>query len=131
MPASGEGMGIRGDRKGILTAGMLTPDSAEIVSSADRRTAGYLFFILDVMRAVLRYQISISGELFDSCEGCVGKTSVFCMYVYFSRGIFGARRSMFEILIHKRLKATLNSGQYDRSNEIYIVVNKKQENKKA
>ena len=82
------------------------------------------------MRAVPRYQISISRELFDSCEGCVGKTSVFCMYVYFSRGIFGARISMFEILI-KRLKATLNSGQYDRSNERYIVVNKKQENKKA
>ena len=52
------------------------------------------------------------------------------MYVYFSRGIFGARISMFEVLI-ERLKATLNSGQYDRSNERYIVVNKKQENKKA
>ena len=46
-------------------------------------------------------------------------------------GDFGARISMFEILINKRLKATLNSGQYDRSNERYIVVNKKQENKKA
>ena len=130
MPASREGMRIRGDREGVLTPGMLTPDSVEIVSAADRRTAGYLFFVLDVMRAVPRYQISISRKLFDSCEGCVGKTSVFCMYVYFSRGIFGARISMFEILI-ERLKATLNSGQYDRSNERYIVVNKKQENKKA
>ena len=131
MPASREGVGITGDKEGVLTPGMLTPDSVEIVSSADRRTEGYLFFILDVMRAVPRYQISISRELFDSCEGCVGKTSVFCMYVYFSRGIFGARISTFEILINKRLKATLNSGQYDRSNERYIVVNKKQENKKA
>ena len=130
MPASREGVRIRGDREGVLTPGMLTPDSVEIVSSADRGTAGCVFFILDVMRAVPRYQISISRKLFDSCEGCVGKTSVFCMYVYFSRGIFGARISMFEILI-KRLKATLNSGQYDRSNERYIVVNKKQENKKA
>ena len=130
MPASREGMGIRGDREGILTPGMLTPDSGEIVFAADMGTAGYLFFILYVMRAMPRYQISISRELFDSCEGCVGKTSVFCMYVYFSRGIFGARISMFEILI-ERLKATLNSGQYDRSNERYIVVNKKQENKKA
>ena len=131
MPASREGMGIRGDREGVLTPGMLTPDSVEIVSAADRRTAGYLFFILDVMRAVPRYQISISRKLFDSCEGCVGKTSVFCMYVYFSRGIFRARISMFEILMHKRLKATYNPGQYDRSNERYNVVYKKQENKEA
>ena len=57
MPASREGVGIRGDREGVLTPGMLTPDSAEIVSSADRRTAGYLFFILDVMRAVPRYKL--------------------------------------------------------------------------
>ena len=36
VPASREGMGIRGDREGVLTPGMLTPDSVEIVSSADR-----------------------------------------------------------------------------------------------
>ena len=52
MPASREGVGIRGDREGVLTPGMLTPDSVEIVSSADMGTAGYLFFILEVMRAV-------------------------------------------------------------------------------
>ena len=36
MPASREGMGIRGDQEGVLTPGMLTPDSVEIVSAADR-----------------------------------------------------------------------------------------------
>ena len=36
MPASGGGVGIRGDREGILTPGMLTADSVEIVSSAER-----------------------------------------------------------------------------------------------
>ena len=79
MPASREGVGIRGDRQGVLTAGMLTPDSVEIVSSA------VLYSGCDES-SVQKYQISISRKLFDSCEGCVGKTSVFCMYVYFSQG---------------------------------------------
>ena len=43
MPASGGGVGIRGDREGILTPGMLTADSVEIVSSADNSGLSVLY----------------------------------------------------------------------------------------
>ena len=82
MPASREGMGIRGDREGVLTPGMLTPDSVEIVSSADMGTAGYLFFILEVMRAVF---INIKYQFPENCMTAVrdvwGKRVCFaCMF---------------------------------------------------
>ena len=82
VPASREGVGIRGDREGILTPGMLTPDSVRIVSSADRRTEGYLIFILDVMRAVPR---NIKYQFPENCLTAVrdvwGKRVCFaCMF---------------------------------------------------
>ena len=82
VPASGGGVGIRGDREGILTPGLLTLDSVEIVSSADRGTEGYLFFILDVMRSVFR---NIKYQFPENCLTAVrdvwGKRVCFaCMF---------------------------------------------------